>query len=118
MKKSTKILVLIAVIIQILLLQAGCAKNSSTGKYYRDFGGYISTTMYIELKKDKTYETDGTDPNLFTQGTYEISGSDITFAYELDSVLADFMGYSDPTLTTTGTISGDAITVEGITYRK
>ena len=118
MKKTTKMLVLLAVITQILLLSTGCAKNSSTGKYCRDFGGYILTSAYIELKNDKTYETDGTDPNLFSQGTYEISGSDITFTHELDSDLAFFFGFSDTTLTTTGKISGGVITVEGITYRK
>jgi hypothetical protein len=116
MKKLYKVLVLLIVVTQVLVYSSGCTNNSSTGKYSRDFGNYISTTMYIDLKNDNTYETDGTAPGLFSKGTYEINGSEITFTYELDSALSLLLGYSEKTVI--GTISDRRLTVEGATYVK
>lgn len=81
-----------------------------TGKYYRDFGNYTSTTMYIELKRDKTFETDGTAPGLRREGTFEISDSTITFTQDLF--------FSDGVETSSGTINGKTLTIDGVTYTK
>ena len=116
MKKSLRMLISIVVITQVLLLLTGCGNNSLTGKYCRDFGNYTSSTMYIELKNNKTFETDGTAPGLFLKGTYEISGSNITFTSQIDSVLATALGTSE--IIVTGTISGGKIKIEGVTYVK
>jgi len=113
MNKSFKALILITVISSILLLSAGCG-SSVNGKYYREFGNYTSTTMYIELKNDRTFQTDGSDPNLSMEGTYEINGSDITFTFMRISSQDPF-GAED---TYAGTISGRTLKVGDITYIK
>ena len=110
MNRFTKVLILIALIAQVLLLSIGCSNNSVTGKYYRDFGNYTSTSMYIELKKDQTFETDGTAPGLRMEGTYKISGSAISFTQDLF--------FSDGVETSSGTINGKTITIDGAAYIK
>ena len=110
MSKSTRALVLVASITLVLLLSTGCGGNSATGKYYRDFGNYTSTTMYIELKNDKTYATDGTSSVLRMEGTYEINSSDIAFTHDLF--------FSDDKETVSGTINGKTLTIDGVKYVK
>ena len=110
MKRNTRALVLVASITLALLLSAGCGSNSANGTYYRDFGNYISTTMYIELKKDKTYETDGSSSILRMEGTYEINGDVITFTQDLH--------FSDGKQTLSGTINGKTLTIDGVKYIK
>jgi len=113
MHKLKKTLVLTVVIIQILLLLAGCGKNSVIGIYSRDFGRNVSAT--IELKKDNTYQADMLVLNLPSKGTYEINGDVITFTFENPFKL---FSSSDTADTRTGTISGGTLTFEGVEYIK
>ena len=115
MIKSIKTLAMVVVVTQIVLFLSGCSNNSVTGTYYRDFGSYTSSTMYIDLKKDKTYQTDGTAPGLASKGTYETSGTNITFTFENPFNL---LSQSDTEDTLTGTITGGTLTIEGATYKK
>jgi len=107
-------LILIVVITLISLLSAGCRSNSVVGRYYRDFGNYTSTTIYIELKSDRTFLTDGSNPNLLREGTYEINGSVITFTFT-NTMLLEMFDLDD---TFVGTISDGAITIGRAIYRR
>ena len=114
MNKFIKVLTLIAIVLPILLFTTGCGSGSVTGKYYRDFGDYTSSTMYIDLKRDMTYESDGTAPGVWSQGTYEIDGSIITFIGE--SAWLDVLENADGIAT--GSIGNRTITIDGAIYRK
>ncbi|MCL2367045.1 MAG: hypothetical protein FWC75_08415 [Oscillospiraceae bacterium] len=114
MYKLRKILVSVVLVTLIALLFTGCGGRSVVGRYYRDFGGHTSTTMFIELKRDNTFITDGSDPNLLTEGTYEIDGSVITFTFT-NTVILEMFNLDD---TVVGTIADGAITVGRVTYRR
>ena len=114
MKKSLKILAMFAMITQIILFSTGCSNSSVVGKYYREFGSYTSSTMYIELKSDKTYQTDGLGNSLVSKGTYEVSDSIITFTYIFD--VDHIFGGGERTLT--GEITEGTITIEDAVYKK
>ena len=114
MRRLVKSFALIAAVTLGLLLLAGCGKNSITGKYCAVHDDTMYDDLYIELRDDKTYGTDFYVKSLMGEGTYEISGSDITFTFS-------YPWYSDNAGdegTATGTISGDLITYGGITYKK
>ena len=115
MNRLIKALALIVLITQVLLLATGCGGSSVSGKYYRDFGNYTSTTMYIELKRDMTYQTDGTAPGIISEGTYEVNGSIIAF-YFINPLPDIFGGGGEEKVS--GTITGNTITIEGATYKK
>jgi len=109
MKKVIKVFALLLLVTLVFTI-IGCDNNSVRGKYYREFNDYISTTMYIELKSNMSFETDGTVPGIPSKGTYKIDGSVITFTF--NNV---FSGAEE---TATATISNNKITIEGVVYVK
>ena len=105
MKKSIKLTGIIAIVVVIGFLFIACddAKDELDGTSWRASQEGVVIILSFSSPNVTVTQTYGGESGSMT-GTYSISGSTVTFTFEGDS--------------TTGTLSGNRLTIQGITFTK